>query len=462
MKKLSVFMFCLTCAALVYGQSLEMSTIISSTPSIVVDELRVIGSDLSTINNMNIGLKASTDADNNPFQTQTLKLEGNTFISDSIQAGRDLYINEKLDPYQTFVENGNVFTNSKTYGNVETGTLKAHGITLTAINTMNVNKILGGNIYIDGKLIDTPFEKGSNIVMRKVNSNYLAQVIAEEYKQNRKHILHPWEDLTDTPQTEDLCKQNGRPYYACDNGSEFCYDTRTRTISEPVYAANGATYEKIGTAKFYCKSEDTYSDTGVLSSTCRHYMVYSGLNPVTNENILIEGYTNGVGAVANPLDTAIISETTDAVDVVSPAEKCAVLSSNAGASNYFRILNIFDENLQQYVKFTDVFAETCSNADRSSWPIGSGLSCKGKERILDIYMLQCYQGSGKLLRAAATKYQRRKVICRQYDHVVAEQSNAAALGDKAFFYPSFDISYTAAYGDEDSYQSAPVQQQGNY
>ena len=217
MKKLSVFMFCLTCAALVYGQSLEMSTIISSTPSIVVDELRVIGSNLSTIDNMNIGLKASTDADNNPFQTQTLNLEGDTSISESIQAGRDLYINEKLDPYKTFVENGSVFTNAKTYRNVETGTLKAHAITLTATNTMNVNKILGGNIYIDGKLIDTPFEKGSNIVMRKVNSNYLAQVIAEEDKQNRKHILHPWEDLTDTPQTEDLCKQNGHPYYACDN-----------------------------------------------------------------------------------------------------------------------------------------------------------------------------------------------------------------------------------------------------
>ena len=130
---------------------------------------------------------------------------------------------------------------------------------------------------------------------------------------------------------------------------------------------------------------------------------------------------------------------------------------------FLLLKNVPDENLQQYVTFADVFAETCSDADRSSWPTGSGLSCKGKERILDIYMLQCYQGSGKLLRAAATtKYQRRKVICRQYDHVVAEQSNAAALGNKAFFYPSFDISYTAAYGDEDSYQNEPVQQQGNY
>lgn len=438
MKKLSAFLFCLICASLGYGQAVELSTIIPANPSVVVDELRVLGSGASKIDHMNIGMPIAYGAEE-PFQTQTLKRSGDSMftIKRNVNVGRDFIEKPFYSAYQVNIgENGKIFTQNDTFPMVEAGTFRAK--TISGPNSsvvMKVNTSLSGrDIDVDTAKIASPFDRGRKISKLHINTKLLATEDTDT--PSKRHLFYPWEELSSTTLTG-TC---GTKYSACNNAStKFCYEVRNRNLPA-VYDAAGATYEKIGTAKFYCKPFDTYDSNGALTSECRHYMIYMS----ESSNEVQEGFTSGADAVANPIGA------TDAVNwnlSSTPAERCAVYNPS-GASTYQEKLFAFDTSTQENVKFNEVFAETCSSADASSWPAGSGLNCQAKEKVIDIYILRCYQGSGKLLRAAGNYWQRRKVICRQYSNVYNNEKNSVNdIKDRSFFYPVFDININNSYAD---------------
>lgn len=439
MKKLSAFLFCLVCTSLVYGQAVELSTIIPANPSVVVDELRVLGSGNSKIDRMNIGMPIAEGAVE-PFQTQTLKRVASAtpfYIKGIVDVGRDFISNDRYSAPQVNIgENGNFFTNGSTFSMVEAGTFRAK--TISGPNSavvMAVNTALSGkDIDVDAAKIASPFDRGRKISKLHVNTKLLATEDTET--PSKRHLFYPWEELSPTTLTG-TC---GTKYSACNNTStKFCYEVRRRNLPA-VYDAAGATYEKIGTAKFYCKPFDTYDSNGALTSECRHYMDYSARN-----GALIEGFTSGADAVADPF---IGMENSQGFNGATPAEKCNLLKGVSGATIYDEALYFVDVNSQTPVRFSDVFAETCSSADASNWPAGSGLNCQAREKVIDIYALKCYPGSGKLLRASGDYWQRRKVICRQYSNVYNNEKNSVNdIKDRSFFYPVFDINISNSYVD---------------
>ncbi|MBQ4493761.1 MAG: hypothetical protein II972_04095 [Elusimicrobiaceae bacterium] len=448
MKRLTAFLFCALATSLVYGQAVELSTLLPAKPSSVVDELRVLGTGTSTITEMNIGLAMPSAAVEEPLQMQTLEVSGMPTILNTISAGRDLILNEKIDLKSINIGDGKLFIRAGVFPFVKTGTFRAKDIETTATSgTMYLNALSGKDIHVDGAVLDSPFNKGSVIAKRKVV--YLGSD-QDSSNQNKYHIYFPWSTPSTTapnvtPKCNNsgaICTKNNCAY--CNNGSgSFCYDVRSRNLTA-VYEAAGATYEKIGTAKFYCKPVDTYDNNGALTSECRHYMVYSGRN-----GDHIEGFTAGTGAVANPfagvgVDVGFYESYTK----TNIAEKCASLFNCSPCSAYKENLFFVLKSTQEIVKFDVIFAETCSNADASSWPAGSGLSCKAQEKVIDVYALKCYPGSGKKIRDTATYYQTRKVLCRQYSHVHAEKSEVEHIQDRYFFYPDFALTFSAAYDSE--------------
>lgn len=438
MKKLSAFLFCLVCTSLVYGQAVELSTIIPANPSVVVDELRVLGPGYSKIDRMNIGMPIAEGAVE-PFQTQTLKrvASASFYIKDIVDVGRDFISNGSYSAPQVNIgENGNFFTNGNTFSMIEAGTFRAKTISgPDSAAVMAVNTALSGkDIDVDAAKIASPFGRGRKISKLHVNTKLLATEDTET--PSKRHLFYPWEELSSTTLTG-TC---GTKYSACNNAStKFCYEVRKRTLPA-VYDAAGATYEKIGTAKFYCKPSDTYDSNGALTSECRHYMVHMSENSTS----VLEGFTSGTDAVANPY---VALSNSVGFNRATPAEKCNSFRST-GFVVYEEKFYFIDLSTQTQVRFEDVFNETCSSADASNWPAGSGLNCQAREKVIDVYVLKCYPGSGKLLRASGDYWQRRKVICRQYSNVYNNEKNSVNdIKDRSFFYPVFDINISNSYTD---------------
>ena len=453
MKKISALLLFLLPVFFAYAQTVEMTTVIPTTPSVVVDELRVIGGNTnSNVGTMNIGI-VPNDTDT-PFQSQTLRVAGNTSITSAITSGRDLFVREPLRFSSINIGEGNVFTDLATFPNVEGGTFRAKTIgtnNQSNASSVKVNTLSGKEVKILNAVVEDPFGRGATIAKRK---NVYIATEQTSANQNKYHIYKPWGALqttapTNTPKCNNsgaLCTKNNCS--ACTSGgATVCYDVRERTFPLPQYYAAGAIYEKIGTAKFYCKPSDTFNEAGNLNSSCRHYMVYSGRNTTASNTNSFEpgGFTSGTGAIVNPFNNI---NTTNAINSnLSPAEKCSAMCSasgctNAQAGDYFVAV---DAATTQVVDFTAVFNENCQNAN-SSWPAGSGLSCQAGERVIDIYVLRCYQGSGRLARPAGTYYQQRQVVCKQYSNVYGHESgNVNQIKDRYFFYPDFALSFSNAY-----------------
>ncbi len=442
MKKVSALLFCLLSASLTYAQAIEMTTIIPTTPSAVVDELRVLGSGTnSQVGTMNIGVSNTglNVGANAPFQSQTLRATGaNTAISDYVSADRDLMSNRSLTLSAVNVgNNGALFTGANSFPYVEAQTFRAKNISgPNSSSTIKTNALSGKSIEVDGSKIASPFAHGS--VISKKKPVYIA-VEQNTTNQPKQHIYGPWGELQATAPSGTKCNSGGNlcTKNACaqctSNNATSCIDVRSRTLPD-VYEAAGATFEKVATAKFYCKPSDVYDSNGNLTSTCGRYFVYSPFNGYTTE---------GFVSAAN-----LPSFSNSAIQFnADPAENCAAVCGNTGCSTngtYYLVVRV-NGSTTGVMNFADAVGASCSTA-ASAWPGGSGLSCKEDEIVVDIYALNCYQGSGRLARAGGTWYQKRTVYCNKYDDVHGnEASNVSQIQDRYFFAPDFVVSFTAAY-----------------
>lgn len=492
MKKMFFSVIALLVVSLSYGQAIEMLKVIPTNPAAVIDELRVYDTNnASSIQTMNVGLPFDQidNQSNRPFQSQTLK-SGTTAIDSSgnIYAGRDLFINNSAIQFSNIVvnEGGSLFTKISSFPAVNAGYLRAKTITGPTVNTTltltNGKGFLSGReITIDGVPLQSPFDKGNQIVKRKIIRKGITT--ADTNKQEKQHIYKPWSLLTVTPNSAPtvtpMCNADNNLCTStrcdvCDsNTASSCYDVRSKTLPA-VYDANGATYEKVGTIKLYCKPKDTFEQTETYrvklqtdGSTCEQYIVYAAKN-----GTYVSGFTTGDNAtVTNPLSNVETVEANLNQDLAnvskSVAEKCFIKCGNAAgcsASQAGEYTILIDENGNS-VTFSD-FANNnfCANAkygssDTPRWSEGSGLSCKANEKTFTVYALRCYQGSGYRLREAGSYYQKRKVICRQYSHVNAEYNtqiqdpsdpdSTVPLKDELnrnFFYPSFKFTLSGDLG----------------
>ncbi len=472
MKKIFLSFAALVLVSLSYAQAVEMVKTIPTNPATVVDELRVYGTGVdntSTIQSMNIGLPIADDA-NQPFQMQSLKTE--QLNVSGVYAQRDLFINNPgiKFRYISVGDDTSVFTKISSFPVLNAGLLRTKTISgptgsnnLIMLNN-NDTKVSGGNITVDNATIDSPFSKGNQILKKSIY--LIGQALTGETQQAKQHIYQPWSTLSDSSTTEPTdsprCNTNKicsvSKCDACDNASNtYCYDVRSKTLPA-VYNAKGATYTKIGTIKLYCRPNDTFEETESLqirleNSICEQYMVYA-----SKDGSFIEGFTTGSNATISSSPLSNLESIADLASSSKDAgEKCFIkCGNNANGCTTAGESTILVHN-GVAVTFTD-FANTnfCANAqygenDSPRWSAGSGLNCRAKEKVFDVYALRCYQGSGKRLRAANTYYQKRKVICRQYNNVSAEYSAAydtiAAYYAKDYFYPSFVLSLGQIYGD---------------
>lgn len=495
MKKMFFSVIALLVVSLSYGQAIEMLKVIPTNPAAVIDELRVYDTNnASSIQTMNVGLPFDQidNQSNRPFQSQTLKSETTTISSNgSIHAGRDLFINNpdpNNNPYIAFDDisigsEGTLFTKISSFPTVNAGYLRAkniNGPTLGTNVTLTNGKgfLSGRDITIDGVPLQSPFDKGNQIAKRKIVRKGIAT--SDTGKQAKQHIYKPWSLLTATPNSAPnvtpLCNSDNKlcsssQCSVCDtNTNAYCYDVRSKELPA-VYNAHGATYEKVGTVKLYCKPMDIFVRENATQihlqnnngSTCEQYIVYGGKN-----GAYAEGFTTGDNAsVTNPLSNIVENQNLANINK-SVAEKCFIncgsVPAGCSLSQEKEYTIVVDENGNS-VDFSD-FANTnfCANAkygdqDSPRFSEGSGLSCKASEKTFDVYALRCYAGSGMRLREEGTYYQKRKVICRQYSHVNAEYNtqiqdpsdpdSTVPLKDELnrnFFYPSFKFTLSGDLG----------------
>ena len=180
---------------------MELSTVIPTNPSVVVDELRVLAtpasgsSNISRIDYMNIGMPIASTAEE-PFQSQTLKNggEGSTFVFwKPVYVGRDFTSDNKriLANQLNIGENGSVFSSGTTFPRVEAGTFRAKEITgPSSAVVMEVKTSLSGrDIDVDTAKIASPFDKGRKIVKHEVNTKMLATEDTETSA--KRHIYYP-------------------------------------------------------------------------------------------------------------------------------------------------------------------------------------------------------------------------------------------------------------------------------
>lgn len=485
MKKILLFLVALTFVSLSYAQAVKMVKVIPTKPSTVVDELRVYGtepSQISQIQTMNMGLPVGSHDQNRPFQMQTLQADTNDVSQ--IHSSRDLIINRPSVTFENIEvgENSVFFTQISSFPTIQAGLLRAKtingpGATLNGYPTLTLTgdtngKLSGQNVTVDNTVISSPFASGNEIVKRAI---YLYGQTLTDDKQAKQHIFFPWSKITSTTTTADSvtppnlsrCNTNGVCTASncdiCENGSSdtMCYDIRSKYLSA-VYDANGATYTKVGSIKLYCKPHDKFVTQNLQmvldTSTCEQYVSYAVRADINGDNIYEEGFSTGSDATITNLNLSNISQSENLADISKgPAEKCFIQCNNNvngctsdQAKEYFVLI---DEN-GYAVSLSDFFANAnfCvdakyTNSDSPRWSEGSGLSCKAKEKIIDIYALRCYENSGKRLREANTYYQSRKVLCRQYSKVNEEYTTtkSSAYG-KHYFFPSFVTSLDREYG----------------
>ena len=449
MKKITFLLIFLSLISLSYGQAIEMSTVVPTSPVAVVDELRVIGTgndDLSKINIMTLGVDTSNL---NPFQFQTLALEGGVKKVKTISSGRDFFFTgsdleiSSADIY----DGGTLFINTEKLPNVSADIFRSPVIQgPDATEDLSLSKLSAREIYVDDALIASPFIVGTFI---KSNPPTAGVSVASS-EQKKYHIYYPWtgqqpSGLAKCNEDGSLCSKENCS--ACSRASNrACYDQREVTIPH-IYEPNGATYKKIGTVKFYCKPLEIYNgynlDTG--ASSCKQYMVYAA------EGKYIEGFTTEEETVDMPIfgsgipyDDSGIKDYLDAANG-DLGEVCYKTCRNRTCNSDIQQLVTLDPATGEFVKIDNTFRneDFCSDAswseEEGAWPIGSGLSCKSNEKSIDIYMLSCYEKSGEKRKGYNTQY--RKVLCRQYDQVSAEYSAIPSekidLLENRYFFPDF-------------------------
>lgn len=489
MKKILLFLVALTFVSLSYAQAVKMVKVIPTKPSTVVDELRVYGTEPSQIQTMNMGLPVGSNNQNRPFQMQTLQADTNNVSQ--IHSSRDLIINRPSVTFKNIAvgENSVFFTQISSFPTIQAGLLRAKtingpGATLNGYPTLTLTgdtngKLSGQNVTVDNTVISSPFASGNEIVKRAI---YLYGQTLTVDKQAKQHIFFPWSKITSSTTTEAsvipqglsrcntsaLCTASNCAI--CDNGSSgtMCYDIRSKKLSA-VYDANGATYTKVGSIKLYCKPHDNFVTRNLQivldtdnPSTCEQYVSYAVRADINGDNIYEEGFSTGSDATITNLNLSSNisqSENLEALVNISkgPAEKCFIQCNNnvngctsAQAKEYFIFVgeNGAPVDLSDFANANFCADAKYTNTDSPRWSEGSGLSCKAKEKIIDIYALRCYENSGKLLRAANTYYQSRKVLCRQYSKVNAEytERNSSSAYGKHYFFPSFVTSLDREYG----------------
>ncbi len=488
MKKILLFLVALTFVSLSYAQAVKMVKVIPTKPSTVVDELRVYGtepSQISQIQTMNMGLPVGSNNQNRPFQMQTLQADTNDVSQ--IHSSRDLIINRPSVTFKNIAvgENSVFFTKISSFPTIQAGLLRAKtingpGATLNGYPTLTLTgdtngKLSGQNVTVDNTVISSPFASGNEIVKRAIYLYGQPLTGDNAGKQAKQHIFFPWSKITSstttagsvTPSSLSRCNTNGAVCTAsrcdiCDAGSSdtMCYDIRSKKLSA-VYDANGATYTKVGSIKLYCKPHDKFVTQNLQmvldTSTCEQYVSYAVRYGINGGNIYEEGFSTGSDATITNLNLSNISQSENLADISKgPAEKCFIQCNNnvngctsAQAKEYFIFVgeNGTPVDLSDFANANFCADAKYTNSDSPRWSEGSGLSCKAKEKIIDIYALRCYENSGKLLRAANTYYQSRKVLCRQYSTVNAEYTatKSSAYG-KHYFFPSFVTSLDREYG----------------
>ena len=482
MKRVIFLLFCLSFVSLSYGQSIKMSVIVPTAPFLVVDELRVIGTaddpytqgneSLSTIGQINLGVVAPSDTSLTPFQEQSLEVGGVASLK-NISSSRDLIVEGGAIPVDDVRVNGDLFTTASSFNNVSANKFMAKTIAVSsdsASTSVNLNHELSAkNITINAAPMTISRELGNKLNLKPIAKKGNSET---SENQNKRHIYYPW---VSTTISASQCNSNGNLCTAdecsiCSTGtsSTICYDTRTETIPAS-YAKAGATFQKIGTAKFYCKPVEVYfggnsgDDSYKLDNTnsgCYQYMTYFGKDK-DDDNDVYQGFTTAIsldtGSTSNPSTLTATTNpfagktTSNAINSSDLGLACYNLcSSNATGCNTMKefYMAVSNNNVEN---FANIFGSSNYCADSaSSWPKGSGLSCKSTEKVVDVYMLRCPKGSGAKS-GGNTITQYRKVACKQYtavnneynDVLSATNSQGQANGDKflnlsAYFYPEFE------------------------
>ena len=444
MKRLTLSLFYLMLFSVSFGQFVEMTSIVPTEPKNVVDTLKVFGtgtSNTSTINHLNLGFFPSSAASNvnRPFQIPALT--ANTLsISNQISAGRDISIitNNTQTANMVSLQGGILFVPSvTTIGAIDTNNnpyavLRANQITINTENgagPLSLNRLEGKDIQVSNFSITQPVSKGNLISVRNQLFSYY-----KTKEQRYTHIYHPWSspepssNINSYSSVSPLCSGNQTTltstYQApcteddcyCNGNSGSCYEFRKLKLPA-IYEASGASYEKIATVKFYCKYD-------TANSTCSRYMIRSTGDGTITEGFITQSTSNPYPNT--PTNTYLVDSSAS-----TPAMKCNKVCGNGGctaATAQSRIVAINRSNGNPE-NFTDTFNNSsfCSGA-ATGYPAGSGLNCKANEKVFDIYSLNCKVGSGKMFQKGGEFFQRRKVICQQFN-TVSEEVNVSSDKD---------------------------------
>jgi len=420
MKKVAFLLICLSLVSLSYGQSLVMHSTISTDKNNVVDKFTAY--DPAVIQNTAyIGAITKTRNVNRPFQKQKFSVTsiGNSGDTGTLNmsTGRDFVVEGIYAFPSASIYGGSLFSSVTTstaqpISSLIAGKARAQIINSTStaitLSTASVeNSSLGGrNIYINNKQIRSPLDYGS--LINRTNSINKNSALATGGGDFRAHIYYPWtgsyttvssitpvvsgdysnlcngsDSLSYTPCSHTSCS------YCSSNTAGKCHDVRSVTLPA-VFKSNGATYNKVGSIKFYCRYN---------GNTCAQYAdAKVGINTY-------EGYTGSTVPTGSLFNTATNS---NIATFNIPAEKCRVVCNGActSAGNYYVAI---DTNNGDIVNIGAQYVDTarCVNAN-TNWP---GLECQANEIDLEIYQLSCYAGSGDILREGGTFYQYRNVDC---------------------------------------------------
>lgn len=431
MKRLALSLFYLMLFSVSFGQFVEMTSVVPTEPKIVVDTLTVFdtgSTNPSSINHLNLGFFSTSTASNvnRPFQIP--KLTADILNVGNLNAGRDISIitSDTQTANTVSLKGGILFVPEVTsIGSINTNSnpyavFRANQVNIEDDGSLSLNRLEGKNITVSNLSIYQPVSKGNLISVRNQRFYYYEQMDPKYI-----HIYRPWSspepsgnissysslsplcsnagNLASTlqaPCTEDACHCN-------ENDSGYCYEFRKLKLPA-VYDAQGATYEKIGTVKFYCKP-----------NTCTQYMIYTA-----REGTITEGFT---ASISNPFPNISTNINLVKSSSSTPAIKCNILcNNNAGCTAAQTVFIAIDQSDGSIDDFSTTFqsASFCNSA-ATGYPQGSGLNCKANEKVFDIYALKCNVGSGKRVRQEGEFFQRRQVICQQFDQVKDETDTSS-------------------------------------
>lgn len=419
MRKISLFLFFCAFSALLFAQQIETSAVYPKIKNTSTNELYVVGENntSSEVNTLYIGVV--DDGANYPFNNSLL-FAATSQISVDITTNGNLILNAPFTINNIRVDSGDFFTTANAFNYVYVTTLAANNITIPSgdISVLSNNffdgQVSGKAIEINGLPMNSPAFQGK----------FISQAQVDTYTSGSSRIYYPWQD-------------GAIPGSSCsDSCTDTCYQSRTVTYSKNIYNDNGASFKKIGRIKFSCKAKTFYSSGVLTSEGCKPYLAY-----YKKDGTLEEGFVG---------DTPIITIQENSLGFdAEPAAKCnlactGTCDSDSAGEKYFAV-NMSNNG----ITFNEVYAVDPENdttaycyGTGSSWPLGSGLNCKAKETVFDIYSLTCPEGSGELLKSAGEHNQYREVKCNQSSTISSEYAGLTSpqkniLSNNYFFFPSF-------------------------